>query len=433
MRLSDFTLVQNPKPTFMNICPSCQGVNPPIYQFCQFCGSKISIDTLEAALPKSLEDPKEVVELDLNELDEEIEHDFDDEPYDELMEIVPATQSSTPTGPLNLAGMLGEIKVQVNELAASQLLEVSDDSLEQSSKAETPEVFTASYSDFSSTPSKQEIGISLSTYLENIEYAGKTDVGVQREHNEDDFAVVFQTRSIIGSNQISDRSYRGLFVLCDGMGGHDGGEVASTTAVNFIIDQFRPFWIDTLPGQKKLTEIIYQANKQIFSKNESEQRESLGRMGTTLVLLAIHDSNAVIAHVGDSRIYKVSSSSNTEPKLTQLTRDHEVLNQLLDLGVDLETVLARPDAHQLTQAIGPHPSSRIDPAISYFAIAEPSLFVLCSDGLSDNALIEDNWRSHLLPILNREIDLQTGLDKLMELGNKVNGHDNLTAVLVLCD
>ena len=422
----------------MNICPSCQAINPESYQFCQVCGSKISVNPPKIVLPSSLAEESVELDLDVDELDENLEHDFDDQPYDELMEIVPASQSSTPTSPLNLAEVLDEIKVQVNELASLQMSEVSADSLEEFAEIEPSEKFTASYPDFSPAPLDKEEGtssivISSSVGLGNIEYAGKTDVGVQRDRNEDDFATVFQTRSISGSNQISDRSHRGLFILCDGMGGHDSGEVASTAVVNSIVEQFRPFWIDTLPGKKKLNEVICQANKEIFIKNESEQRESLGRMGTTLVLLAIHDSEAAIAHVGDSRIYKVSNGSDSSPLLEQLTRDHEVLTQLLDLGLDLETALARPDVHQLTQAIGPYPSLRLDPTISYFLIAEPSLFLLCSDGLSDNDLIEDNWRSHLLPMLNREIDLQTGLDALIELGNKINGHDNLTAILVLCD
>jgi serine/threonine protein phosphatase PrpC len=277
--------------------------------------------------------------------------------------------------------------------------------------------------------------------LQDITYAGKTDVGMQRDRNEDDFVAVFQTRSINGKSQISDRSHRGLFVLCDGMGGHDGGEVASAIAVNSITDQFRPFWIDTLPGKKKLNEIICNANQAIFTKNENEKRKSLGRMGTTLVVLGIHDLDVVIAHVGDSRIYKVTNSPNlksesnleAEPKLEQITRDHEVLNQLLDLGVEPEVAQSRPDAHQLTQALGPNPSDLLEPSIDYFSLTESTLFLLCSDGLCDNDAIDDNWRSHLLPILNKEVDLQTGLERLIELGNNVNGHDNLTAVLVLCE
>ena len=277
--------------------------------------------------------------------------------------------------------------------------------------------------------SESSIVTSSTIYLQDITYAGKTDVGRQRDRNEDDFVTVFQTRCIRGKSQISDRSDRGLFVLCDGMGGHAGGEEASAIAVNSITDQFRPFWIDTLPGKQKIEEIIANTNQAIFIKNETEKRQSLGRMGTTLVLLAVHDLQVAIAHVGDSRIYKLTKLSF--PKLEQITRDHEVLNQLLDLGVDFESAQASPEAHQLTQALGPNPSDHLEPAIQFFSLTEPTLFLLCSDGLCDHDVIEQNWRSHLLPILNQEIDLQTGLNHLIELGNNLNGHDNLTAILVL--
>ena len=268
--------------------------------------------------------------------------------------------------------------------------------------------------------------------LQNVTYAGRTDMGKQRDRNEDDFVAIFQTRNIHGKSQISDRSYRGLFVLCDGMGGHEGGAEASEIVVNSITNQFLPFWIDTLPGKKKLHDIITNANQEIFLKNETEKRQSLGRMGTTLVMLALHDLKVAIAHVGDSRIYKVTNISSV-PKLEQITRDHEVFNQLIDLGMDREAALARPDAHQLTQALGPNSSEKLEPSIQFFELTEPTLFLLCSDGLCDNDAIEQNWQTHLLPILNKEVDLETGLGNLMELGNNVNGHDNLTAILVMCD
>jgi serine/threonine protein phosphatase PrpC len=215
------------------------------------------------------------------------------------------------------------------------------------------------------------------------------------------------------------------------MGGHEGGAEASEIAVNSITNQFLPFWIDTLPGKKKLHKIITNANQEIFLKNETEKRQSLSRMGTTLAMLALHDLNVAIAHVGDSRIYQVTNRSS--PKLEQITRDHEVFNQLIDLGMDRELALARPDAHQLTQALGPNSSGQLDPAIQFFELTESTLFLLCSDGLCDNDVIEQNWQTHLLPILNKEVDLATGLDNLMELGNNINGHDNLTAILVMCD
>ncbi len=388
----------------MSICPSCKVENPDSYQFCQFCGNKISIE-----IPINISP-----DITLNILG------------DEVIEL-----PSVVTQPLNLEDMLEEIKIQAEDLAASPLVSEAEISSEKLVLEEL--ALESNSEDFFDVNPEIPTVISSTKYLQDIHYAGKTDVGVQRDRNEDDFIAIFQTRSIDGKSQISDRSHRGLFVLCDGMGGHDGGEVASAIAVNSITEQFRPFWIDTLPGEKKLNEIILNANQEIFAKNETEQRQSLGRMGTTLVMLAMHDLEVVIAHVGDSRIYKVTNSSDLEPKLEQITRDHEVLNQLLDRGVELEVAMSRPDIHQLTQALGPNPSDRVDPAIQFFALAEPTLFLLCSDGLCDNDAIEQNWRSHLLPILNKEIDLQTGLDNLIELGNNVNGHDNLTAILVLCE
>jgi serine/threonine protein phosphatase PrpC len=384
----------------MSICPICKAANPDSHQFCQFCGAKIAID------------------IQLNILGEES-----------------LQPSSVPTRPLNLESVLDTIKIQVKDLASSQV--VSD--IEKSSNGSDLEEFPLEFNleDFADVDAEMSMVVSSTVQLQDLAYAGKTDVGIQRDRNEDDFVTIFQTRSINGKSQISDRSRRGLFVLCDGMGGHEGGEVASAIAVNSITDQFRPFWIDTLPGEKKLNEIICKANQAIFSKNENEKRQLLGRMGTTLVVLGIHDLDVVIAHVGDSRIYKVTSSPNQEsilePKLAQITRDHEVLNQLLDLGVEFEVAQSRPDAHQLTQALGPYSSDRIEPAIEFFTLTEPTLFLLCSDGLCDNDVVDDNWRSHLLPILNKEVDLQTGLDRLIELGNNVNGHDNLTAILVLCE
>ncbi len=384
----------------MSICPSCKAVNPDSHQFCQFCGTKITVEIT-------------------------IDSTFN------ILGDVAIQPSSVPTRPLNLESVLEEIKIQVEDLASSQVV---SDTEKFAPEEELPLEFNLE--DFADVESEMTMVVSSTMHLQDLTYAGKTDVGMQRDRNEDDFVTILQTRSINGKSQISDRSHRGLFVLCDGMGGHEGGEVASAIAINSITEQFRPFWIDTLQGEKKINEIICKANQQIFAKNESEKRQSLGRMGTTLVVLAIHDLDLVIAHVGDSRIYKVTNSHpelTLEPKLEQITRDHEVLNQLIDLGVEIEVARARPDAHQLTQALGPNPSDRLEPAIEFFTLTEPTLFLLCSDGLCDNDAIEDNWRSHLLPILNKETDLQTGLDNLIELGNNVNGHDNLTAILVLCE
>ena len=452
----------------MNTCINCQAQNPSDYQFCQYCGNRILAIAIEE------------VSLEKDRAPEQSPYQLNDQLKDQLLaqELNPVEQTLDIKNPLE--ENLSEIDLSINnftdpmELSTNSILhqdfKIADLEIDEAqmiaSEVIEDVMIPNSNSPLSNQPSAElptiirepviepniftlaEVVIPPEIYLQSIAYAGKTDVGKQRDRNEDDFITIFQTRNIDGKSQISDRSDRGLFVLCDGMGGHEGGEIASAIAVNSISEQFRPFWIDTLPGERTLTEIISNANQAIFSKNESEQRLSLGRMGTTMVMLAIHDLDVMIAHVGDSRIYKVTNNpikSNqqkfppTNPeylsetaKLEQITRDHEVLNQLLDLGLDLESAQSRPDAHQLTQAMGPHPSDILDPDIKSFSLTESTLFLLCSDGLCDNDAIEQNWQTHLLPILNRQIDIQTGVDNLIELGNKVNGHDNLTVILVLC-
>ncbi|MFQ3679990.1 MAG: serine/threonine protein phosphatase, partial [Pseudanabaenaceae cyanobacterium] len=94
------------------------------------------------------------------------------------------------------------------------------------------------------------------------------------------------------------------------------------------------------------------------------------------------------------------------------------------------TARRRPDAHQLTQALGPFEDDRIVPEVAFFEITEPSLLVLCSDGVCDYDLIEENWRHALLPYLSPHTNLRTGAKELVELANRLNGHDNATAVLV---
>jgi len=453
----------------MNTCVNCQAQNPSDYQFCQYCGNKMLAIAIEEVIlgkdrptnhpkdyQKDLHLVKQLNSIDQpsalkNPLEENLpEIDLSINNFADPMEL---STTTIPYQNFRIADLeiddleIDDFEAIKHEVSKDKISFNHDLALIDQPNDELPTIITkrALKTNISAVT---KIVVPPEVYLQSIAYAGKTDVGKQRDRNEDDFITIFQTRNIDGKSQVSDRSDRGLFVLCDGMGGHEGGEIASAIAVNSISEQFRPFWIDTLPGERTLTEIISNANQAIFTKNESEQRLSLGRMGTTMVMLAIHDLDVMIAHVGDSRIYKVTNNpikSNqqkfppTNPeylsetaKLQQITRDHEVLNQLLDLGLDLESAQSRPDAHQLTQAMGPHPSDILDPDIKSFSLTESTLFLLCSDGLCDNDAIEQNWETHLLPILNRQIDIQTGVDNLIELGNKVNGHDNLTVILVLC-
>jgi serine/threonine protein phosphatase PrpC len=116
--------------------------------------------------------------------------------------------------------------------------------------------------------------------------------------------------------------------------------------------------------------------------------------------------------------------------LEQLTEDHEVANQLIARGLDPAVAYGRPDAHQLTQALGPN--IKIEPTISYFTLSQNTLFLLCSDGLCDNDVVEQYWQEYLLPLCHRSADLNQGVRNLIDFADRVNGHDNITALLVKC-
>jgi protein phosphatase len=116
--------------------------------------------------------------------------------------------------------------------------------------------------------------------------------------------------------------------------------------------------------------------------------------------------------------------------LEQLTVDHEVGQREIQKGVEPDIAYGRADAYQLTQAIGPRENAFVNPDIRFIEINEDSLFLLCSDGLSDNDLLENCWETHLLPLLSSRANLDQGAKELIDIANEHNGHDNITAVLV---
>lgn len=265
----------------------------------------------------------------------------------------------------------------------------------------------------------------LPMHLLNLEDAGLSDIGNQRDHNEDYFGM--QTQIEKQENLLGRQvKARGLYVVCDGMGGHAAGEVASALSVESLQNYFQKHWQDQLPDAETIQEGIWQTNQKIYDINLKNSRSGSGRMGTTLVMVLVQDNKAAIAHVGDSRIYRISRKRDLE----QLTVDHEVGQREIQKGVEPEIAYGRPDAYQLTQAIGPRDNSFVQPDVTFIEINEDSLFLLCSDGLSDNSLLEQSWEEHLLPLLSSRANLDQGAKDLIELANEHNGHDNITAVLV---
>jgi protein phosphatase len=261
--------------------------------------------------------------------------------------------------------------------------------------------------------------------LVSLEDAARTDVGRQRDHNEDYFNIQTEFRKV-ETPQGKNLDAKGLYILCDGMGGHAGGEVASTLAVETLSQYFAAEWGDSLPSEACIREGIVQANRAIYELNQEDSRSGSGRMGTTLVLVLIQNIEAAIAHVGDSRLYRLSRSRGLE----QLTIDHEVGQREIQRGVEPAIAYARPDAYQLTQALGPRDENFINPDVKFLELTEDLLLLLCSDGLSDNNLLERQWQTHLEPMLQPQVSLEQGVNQLIDLANEQNGHDNVTALVI---
>ena len=267
--------------------------------------------------------------------------------------------------------------------------------------------------------------IALAQKILNLEDAAATHVGRKREHNEDCFGIV---RRVEFKNSPKEQSVsvQGLYILCDGMGGHAGGEIASSMTVDLLRDYFATRWGDSLPDEQTIREGIVAANEAVFEVNQQKEAHGSGRMGTTLVLVLVQDRDIAVAHVGDSRCYGVTPTQG----LIQLTLDHEVGQQQILRGVDPDIAYGRPDSYQLTQAIGPRDRNCIAPDIRFFELQEDTLILLASDGLTDNQLLENYWLTNVAPMLSSNSNLQDGVDRLIDFANEYNGHDNITAMVI---
>ncbi|MBF2097197.1 MAG: serine/threonine phosphatase [Gloeomargaritaceae cyanobacterium C42_A2020_066] len=268
--------------------------------------------------------------------------------------------------------------------------------------------------------------------LQALEAVAQTDVGMQREYNQDYFLVQTCTERRITPQ--GDQVWgKGLYILCDGMGGHAGGDEASQLATHRLGAFLQQEWLykeqTNLPSPELIQAGVELANQAIYERNEGEARHGKSRMGTTLVLALVQDNRVAITHIGDSRLYRLTESEG----LVQVTLDHEVGQWHIQQGVDPKTAYSRPDAYQLTQALGPRHKRDLDIHIQYLTVVEDTLFLLASDGMTDNELVESCCATHLKPLLVPQAGLaylQEGCKQLIDVANTINGHDNVTVVLV---
>ena len=327
-------------------------------------------------------------------------------------------------------------QISTERFDISSLAVSADKELEQSvfifEENELEDVNNGSFFDESDTESlshtdlEDQPTLMLPMQLADVTDASCTDIGTHRDHNEDFFGVKTEIKK--KENAVEKTiSASGLYLVCDGMGGHAAGEVASAMAVNTLEEYFKNHWLtDDLPDAKTIETGILLANQTIYQTNIENSRSGSGRMGTTMVMALLKDTNLAIAHVGDSRIYLITRQRGLE----QLTQDHEVGQREINRGVEPEIAYGRPDAYQLTQALGPRENRYVKPEIKFLEINEDSLLLLCSDGLSDNNFLENHWETYLTPLIGSSANLEEGLFQLIDFANQYNGHDNITGVLV---
>lgn len=232
----------------------------------------------------------------------------------------------------------------------------------------------------------------------------KIDKGVVRNSNQDAYFAGEISQDVT------------FAVVCDGMGGANAGNVASGTAVKTISEYIIKSYRNNMSAEdisKMLKNAIISANIEIYDM--SSQNENLSGMGTTVVAAVVRDGNAVIANVGDSRIYLV------DDKLTQLTTDHSVVQTLIESGkITPEDAKVHPRKNVITRALGAEAEVAVD--ISECCLSEGDTLLLCTDGLTNFATEEDILKTF------KQNDISAVAEKLVELANNGGGGDNITAV-----
>jgi serine/threonine protein phosphatase PrpC len=293
----------------------------------------------------------------------------------------------------------------------------------------------------------QAIAASSQTQVRHVQLATQTEQGPTRQRNED--ACYPPSGSFMEINKGDDSSVENfgnkrtllrlsstslpLVIVCDGIGGHEGGDVASNLAISTIQQELQALpqplsQLDPIQLTTELEQATLAANDVLKERNDSEQRQERQRMGTTLVMALIHDHELFVTHVGDSRAYRI-----TRTGCHQVTLDDDLAAREVRLGYSLyREALQQPGSGSLVQALGMNSSSLLYPTVQRFLLDEDCLFLLCSDGLSDNDLVEQHWQTELLPFLDGKIDIGVASQRLVALANVQNGHDNVTVGLIHC-
>ncbi len=287
----------------------------------------------------------------------------------------------------------------------------------------------------------QAMEISLAT-----EVAGSTNSG-QQPQNED---ACYPSHAELERASTADLpSLPRIAIVCDGVGGHAGGEIASQMVVRSLQLQLRGLLAEVADQEEPLPPYVVMgqieaairvANNLVASQNDSQGRTERQRMGTTLVVAVMvpqripspqgprEVNELYIAHAGDSRAYWITPES-----CHLLTIDDDVAGREITNGNSYPVAArGRSDAGALTQALGTREADSLTPHIDRFILDETGILLLCSDGLSDHQRVETSWANYIGLIVKNIVPLPTAVESWVELANQKNGHDNIAVVLMHC-
>lgn len=232
----------------------------------------------------------------------------------------------------------------------------------------------------------------------------KTNIGLKRKLNQDMF---FISDTPVGNLQ-------NLYIVADGMGGHNAGDMASRYTVDIMVERIR---VSEQPTPERiLLEAIEEANR--FVRQKAYDNLELYGMGTTVVAATLVGNHMLVANVGDSRLYLVGDT------IEQITVDHSLVEEMVQMGgIDRAVARTHPDKNIITRAIGPRENVVPD---FFHRIVEPGqLVLLCSDGLTN--MVEDEQIRNLVMgdgTISEKVDL------LVDEANKNGGKDNISVIIV---
>ena len=241
-----------------------------------------------------------------------------------------------------------------------------------------------------------------------MQYWGLTDPGCVRPQNQDAYHMEQLDRNTV------------ICVVCDGMGGAKSGNIASSLAVDVFVQEVRRTWTSSMKQEKinlMLHSAVKLANFTVF--DQSQQFEEFDGMGTTLVAVLVHNRHVTVAHVGDSRAYRINADG-----IWQITRDHSLVQMMVERG-ELTQEMARtyPGKNFITRAIGTEPIVACD--VANMELSKGEFLLLCSDGLS-NVLDDQEILFEVVHGVHKEDCCQ----RLLDIAKNRGAPDNVTSVLI---